>query len=50
MKCPKCHQEMEVKSKDTSNNFETGQKYERTIFQCKEDDVWVTTEIPKKGK
>jgi len=46
MKCVKCKKEME-KSSDTS--FGRGEKeYSRTIYVCKEDDIWVTIEIPKK--
>lgn len=46
MKCPKCQQEMEIKNKDISNNPENGKKYERVLYVCKIDDVWINTEIP----
>ena len=34
------------RSKETTNP-ENGTKYDRVQYVCKEDDVWVTTEIPK---
>ncbi len=47
MKCPKCGKEMVIKSQDTSHNSETEQEYDRIIYVCEADDVWITTEIPK---
>ncbi len=38
---------MEVKVTNVSNNSETGQKYDRTIYVCRECDTWVSVEIPK---
>lgn len=47
MKCPVCGKEMEISRKDSS--FGKGEKeYERTVYVCKADDAWVTTEISKK--
>lgn len=47
MKCLKCSKKMVVTSKDVSHNDKTGQKYSRTIYHCKKDDVWSNIEIPK---
>ncbi len=38
---------MKVNRQDVSNNFDTKQKYTRTIYTCKKDDTWTTTEIPE---
>lgn len=45
MKCPICKGSMIV-SKQTSFG-KNSKEYSRTIYQCKEDDVWVVVEIPK---
>jgi hypothetical protein len=29
------------------NSNENNKEYDRTVYQCKDDDVWVQTEIPK---
>jgi len=48
MKCPACDQPMKTISSDVSHNpNENNKGYNRTIYQCTTDDVWVTTEIPK---
>ncbi|MFO0862586.1 MAG: hypothetical protein U0516_02610 [Candidatus Saccharibacteria bacterium] len=46
MDCPKCSKKMKIDRKSESNNSETGQVYERIIYVCEADDVWITTEIP----
>lgn len=46
MKCPVCQKEMKVSGKDISNNFKTGQKYNRTVYYCADCDTWGNTEIP----
>lgn len=48
MKCPNCGQTMYTISTDKSYNPDTPEhkQYYRTKYQCKEDDVWVTVEIP----
>lgn len=50
MKCPKCGKEMTLKSKDASFNFQTKpkKKYERSLYWCEKDDVWIGLEIPAK--
>jgi hypothetical protein len=37
---------MELRTRDTSNNPETGQKYDRIIYVCTHDDSWITVETP----
>ena len=49
MKCPMCGSEMETKRSDSSHNSKDGKKYTRTVYVCKKDDAWVTTEIPVSG-
>lgn len=47
MKCPKCKNDMSIERVEASYN--TGNKeYNRTIYLCKADDVWIVVEIPKK--
>lgn len=38
---------MSVKNIDTSNNSTDGKKYDRTLYVCMADDVWVSVEIPQ---
>lgn len=39
---------MKKAGKDISYNpRENNKKYDRTVYHCKTDDVWVVTEIPK---
>ncbi len=38
---------MELVKNDFTENTETGNKYARDIYCCKEDDIWVTVEIPE---
>ncbi len=49
MKCPKCKKGMKISQKDNSYG-ESGNKYTRTIYVCKEDDVWITVESPEELK
>lgn len=48
MKCPICKKEMIVKKKDVSHDFDKKKKYDRTMFWCEKDDVWISQEIPQK--
>ncbi len=48
MRCPVCLKEMEIQRKDISYNSKGGAEYNRIVYWCKEDDVWITTEIPTK--
>ena len=51
MKCPKCNQEMKKVRWDISTNpSEANKEYDRTVYQCAADDIWVTAEIPKEDK
>ena len=49
MECPVCKQAMKKVRWDISYNRPDAKntEYDRTLYQCVEDDVWVTTEIPK---
>jgi uncharacterized Zn finger protein (UPF0148 family) len=48
MKCPICQQLMKRIRSDSSYNMkENNKEYERVVYQCAKDDVWLTTEIPK---
>lgn len=47
MKCPKCFKTMIVVKQDISKNLETNKKYSRIIYNCKNDDVWLTLETPE---
>ncbi|HSH55496.1 MAG TPA: hypothetical protein VK983_01560 [Candidatus Limnocylindrales bacterium] len=38
---------MKKVSWNISNNPDNGKKYDRTIYQCETDDIWITTEIPQ---
>lgn len=46
MKCTVCSESMDVKKEDYSTG-EGKKKYKRTIYWCKHDDVWITTETPE---
>lgn len=52
MKCPKCGSEMILKGKDNSYNFQEKAKkrYNRSVYWCKKDDVWVNVETPSNTK
>lgn len=48
MKCPTCKQVMKQVRREVSHNPNEGNKeYDRTVYQCIDDDTWVTTEVPK---
>lgn len=49
MKCPKCQQEMKVVEKRVTNNGKMGEnykEYQRILYLCKQDDIWITVETP----
>ncbi|MBX4205800.1 hypothetical protein KW795_01240 [Candidatus Microgenomates bacterium] len=48
MKCPICKKEMSLKFKDISKNSKNNKEYNRTMYWCEIDDVWINQEIPKK--
>ena len=49
MECPTCKQTMKKVRGDTSYNRPEAKnaEYDRTVYQCLMDDIWITTEIPK---
>lgn len=47
MQCPKCNHEMDLMKHDTSRSRLQEKIYDRTIYGCQHDDVWVTIEIPQ---
>lgn len=47
MKCLKCGSEMKVVRQDVSSNPDNEKQYDRVVYVCEADDIWVTTEIPK---
>ena len=46
-KCPICNKPMRLAGNDESNNHKTGTKYDRKVYVCDKDDVWISSEIPK---
>jgi hypothetical protein len=47
MECPKCNQEMLLKKEDLSSDFRSNKQYDRKVYWCESDDVWVNIEVPK---
>ena len=47
MECPICKKPLRLASDDESNNPKTGAKYDRRVYVCDKDDVWLTLEEPK---
>lgn len=49
MDCPVCSKVMKKVLQDvTFNSKDNGKAYSRTLFLCKQDDTWITVEVPKK--
>ena len=46
MHCPQCGKEMHLERNDVSHNSATALEYNRLVYKCLSDDVWVTVEIP----
>lgn len=49
MNCPVCSKQMRKVRWEITSNFKTGEdfkEYDKLTYECKDDDVWVTTEIP----
>lgn len=49
MKCPKCKKIMVNKGEDITNNGKSGKdfkEYNRIVYWCIKDDVWVSIETP----
>jgi hypothetical protein len=49
MECPKCQQRMDIRREDTSHSKQ-GMEYERTTYQCSQDDTWITVEVPRSAE
>ena len=49
MECPTCLKKMKKVRWDISYNSPDAKnlEYDRTLYQCASDDVWVTTETPR---
>jgi len=53
MQCPQCNNDMRKVRWEITNNFKTGKdfkEYDKVTYECKDDDIWVTTEIPMTTK
>ena len=53
MNCPKCSKEKRNVRWEITNNFKVGidfKEYDKLTYECKTDDIWVTTEIPLNEK
>ena len=53
MNCPKCSKPMRQVRWEITNNFRVGKEfkeYDKLTYECKDDDIWVTTEIPMPQK
>lgn len=35
---------------EITNNFKGSKEYDKFTYECKKDDVWITTEIPMTKK
>jgi hypothetical protein len=49
MNCPKCSKPMRKVRWEITNNFKVGKdfkEYDKFTYECRDDDIWVTTEIP----
>jgi hypothetical protein len=49
MNCPSCDKPMRKVRWEITNNFKVGKdfkEYDKFTYECKDDDIWVTTEVP----
>jgi hypothetical protein len=49
MECPVCNKPMRKVRWELTNNFKVGQdfkEYDKFTYECKNDDVWLTSETP----
>ena len=49
MNCPTCNKPMRKVRWEITNNFKVGKdfkEYDKFTYECKDDDIWMTTEIP----
>jgi hypothetical protein len=47
MRCPKCENDMDLLKQDISKSKIHDKTYDRSIYACANDEVWVTVEIPR---
>ena len=38
---------MVVKGQDVSNNPKDNKQYDRILYWCQDDDIWINLEVPK---
>jgi hypothetical protein len=53
MNCPECNKPMRKVRWEITNNGKVGKdlkEYGKSTYECKDDDIWVNTEIPLAGK
>jgi len=53
MQCPQCNKDIRKVRWEITNNFKVGKdfkEYDKVTYECKDDDIWVTTEIPMTTK
>lgn len=49
MRCPKCKEDTKEMEQRITNNGKKGKeykKYERVLYLCKKDDIWISVETP----
>ena len=49
MNCPTCSKPMRKIRWEITNNLKVGKdfkEYDKFTYQCKDDDVWINTEVP----
>ena len=49
MNCPTCNKPMRKVRWEITNNFKTGKdfkEYDKRTYECPDDDIWATTEVP----
>ena len=49
MNCPTCNKPMRKVRWEITNNFKVGKdfkEFDKFTYECKDDDVWATTETP----
>jgi hypothetical protein len=53
MECPNCEKVMRKVRWEITNNFKVGKdfrEFDKVTYECKDDDIWITTEIPMVAK
>lgn len=46
MQCLKCKKEMEIRESTVTSDESSKKEYERIVYWCKTDDIWVSIETP----